>query len=258
MATTGVARFEVHLPPPQSTDTVDQDEEWCEVEVDGERRRIRLHDYAAIYDIPGLYEHLFSEMLDCSSPDVVCGLLSEQIDQAAVDPAALTALDFGAGGGMIGERLSRMGVGTRIGVDLLPEARTAALRDRPGSYDEYRVLDFTALSAADRAELERRNFNCLTCVAALGFDDVPLAAFVQAFNLIACPGWLAFNLRGRFLEEDDATGFGAFIKRMLAAGIIEQRARRRYIHRISVSGEPLDYVAIIATKRQHVPLSWVA
>lgn len=32
---------------------IDQDEEWCEVVVDGERRRIRFHDYSEVFKIPG-------------------------------------------------------------------------------------------------------------------------------------------------------------------------------------------------------------
>jgi hypothetical protein len=258
MATPHAVRFQLHLPPPNAGNALDQDEEWCELEIEGGRRRIRLHDYATIYDIPGLYEQLFSELLECSSPEVVCDVLREELDQAGVDPAGLTALDFGAGSGMVGERLSRIGLGTIVGIDLLPEARAAALRDRPGIYDDYRALDVNTLRAAERAELEGHDFDCLTCVAALGFGDVPPTAFRQAFNLVASPGWLAFNLRERFLHEDDAAGFGALIERMLAEGVIEERARTRYTHRISVSGEPLDYVAIVATKHQDVPLSWVA
>jgi hypothetical protein len=258
MPTSNAGRFQLHLPPPNPENVLDQDEEWCEVEIGGERRRIRLHDYAAIYDIPGLYEQLFSEMLECHSPEVVCEVLREEFDRADVDPAALTALDFGAGSGMVGEQLSQIGVGTIVGIDLLPEARAAALRDRPDIYDDYHAVDLNALDSATRAELEAHDFDCLACVAALGFGDVPSTAFTQAFNLLASPGWLAFNLRERFLHEDDAAGFGALIERMLDEGVIEQRARTRYTHRLSVSGEPLDYVAIVATKRRDIPPSWVA
>jgi hypothetical protein len=258
MVTPKAGRFELRLPPPNAGNILDQDEEWCELEIGGDRRRIRLHDYATIYDIPGLYEQLFSELLECNSPEVVCDVLRQELDQADVDPAGLTALDFGAGSGMVGERLSSIGLGTIVGIDLLPEARAAALRDRPGIYDDYRTLDLDALRAAERAELEEHDFDCLVCVAALGFGDVPPTAFTQAFNLVASPGWLAFNLRERFLREEDAAGFGALIERMVAEGVIEERARMRYTHRMSVSGEPLDYIAIVATKHQDVPLSWVA
>ena len=59
MTTLDTQRFELYLPPSQAGGGLDQDEEWCEIELDGERRRIRLHDYAAIFNVPGLYEQLF-------------------------------------------------------------------------------------------------------------------------------------------------------------------------------------------------------
>lgn len=255
MAQAQTRRFELHMPPPEAGDGLDQDEEWCEITIEGNRHRIRLHDYAAIYEIPGLYEQLFSELLECCSPDVVCDALGEELTRAGVDPATLRALDFGAGNGMVGERLSGLGVGTVVGVDLLPEARAAALRDRPDVYDDYRALDITAPSDDDREALEGGAFNTLACVAALGFGDVPPVAFVQAFNLISSPGWLAFNLRERFLEEG---GFGGLVQRMMREGVIEEHSRRRYTHRRSVTGAPLDYVAIIATKHRDVPLDWAS
>lgn len=70
-----------------------QDTEWCEVVADGETHRIRFHDYHEIYDIPGLYERIFHDHLKCRSPEVVIGLLQEQLEAAGADPSGLTALD---------------------------------------------------------------------------------------------------------------------------------------------------------------------
>jgi SAM-dependent methyltransferase len=256
MATLDRQGFELTLPTRPAGGELDQDEEYCEVEIDGERRRIRFHDYAAVYDVPGLYEHLFSELLECRSPDVVCDLLCDALAGASVDPGTLAALDFGAGNGMVGELLDDCGFGSIVGVDLLPEARSAALRDRPGVYDDYFAADLTALTADERAALEAHRFDALVCVAALGFGDVPPRAFAEAFNLVSSPGWLAFNLRERFLEDEDAGGFGAFIARMFDEGVLEERARTTYTHRISVAGEPLTYVAVVARKLRDVPLEW--
>jgi predicted TPR repeat methyltransferase len=258
MTALNTEQYELHMPPRHAGAVLDQDEEWCELVVDGERRRIRLHDYAAIFDVPGLYEQLFAERLECTSPEVVCDLLREALDDAGADPARMAALDFGAGNGMIGEQLEQIGFGTIVGIDLLPEARAAALRDRPDVYDDYHVLDLTALTAQDRAALAARRFDCLSCVAALGFGDVPQTAFAEAFNHVASPGWLAFNLRDRLLEEQAPDGFGALIERMLAEGVVEERARTRYTHRVSIAGEPLEYVAIVASKHRDIPLDWVA
>jgi predicted TPR repeat methyltransferase len=254
MATLDTVDFALHMPPKHARNELDQDEEWCEIEIDGERRRIRFHDYAAIYDIPGLYERLFAEQLECDSPRVVTELLGEQLRAARVHPAQLTALDFGAGNGMVGERLAGLSIGEIVGVDLLPEARDAAHRDRPGVYTDYFALDLTDLDPNDRAGLMRPDFSVMACVAALGFGDIPPLAFAEAFNLVASPGWIAFNIRDRFIEE--TTGFGGFIARMMREGVLDERARKRYTHRRSVAGDSLEYVAVIAEKRADVPLEW--
>jgi predicted TPR repeat methyltransferase len=183
-------------------------------------------------------------------------LLGSELRSADIDPGSLTALDFGAGNGMVGEQVSNLGVDSIVGVDLLPEARDAALRDRPEVYDDYVALDLTEMSGAERAELEDHDFNAMTCVAALGFGDIPPVAFAAAFNLVSSPGWIAFNLRERFFEDKDPAGFGRFIGRMFDEGVLEERARVSYTHRVSIAGEDLIYLAIVATKRRDVPLAW--
>jgi len=246
--------FALHLPPEHVRAELDQDEEWCEIEMAGERRRIRFHDYAAIYAVPGLYERLFAERLDCDSPRVVTELLGQELRSAKVNTAPLTALDFGAGNGMVGELLAELGIGELVGADLLPAARDAAHRDRPGLYADYHALDLTQLEADDRRDLMRHDFDLMVCVAALGFGDIPPLAFAEAFNLVGSPGWIAFNIRDRFLAESG--GFGGFIARMFDEGVLEERTRRCYTHRVSVHGAPLEYYALIAEKKADVPLEW--
>ncbi len=257
MATLDTHRIELYLPSSRAGGGLDQDEEWCEIELDGERRRILLHDYAEIFKVPGLYEQVFAETLECDSPLIVGQLLSAELIAADVDPASLKALDFGAGNGMVGEQLAAVGVESLVGLDLLTEARDAAHRDRPGLYEDYYAGDVTDLDPGDRRELEAHECNAMTCVAALGFGDIPPAAFAAAFNLVASPGWVAFNLRDRFIDDDDPAGFGAFIGRMLEEDVLEEQARVSYTHRVSVAGEPLEYHAIVARKRADVPLDWM-
>ena len=255
MATLDKLDYAVHLPPKDARE-LDQDEEWCEVEIAGQRRRIRLHDYAEIYKVPGLYEQLFTERLDCDSPRFVTELLGAKLRATRVKPGELTALDFGAGNGMVGELLAELGIGDIVGVDLLPEARDAAHRDRPGLYEAYYALDFTQLRPEHRRDLMRHDFDLMTCVAALGFGDIPPLAFAEAFNLVGSPGWIAFNIRDRFMEDQDPGGFGGFIAQMVREGILEECTRQRYTHRVSVAGEPLQYLAIVAAKHDDVPLDW--
>jgi SAM-dependent methyltransferase len=232
---------------------LDQDHEWCRVTVDGRTRDIRFHDYHEIYSVPGLYEFLFYERLECCSPEVVRGLLEEELENAGVDPETLRVLDLGAGNGMVGEELADLGAGHITGVDLIPEAAAAAHRDRPGVYADYFVLDLTELSAADRGELRARRFNALVTVAALGFGDIPPRAFAEAFNTVADGGWIAFNIKEHFLDDGDPTGFSRLIGKLLENGLVEQRAEKVYRHRLSTNGAPLDYVALVGVKRSDVP-----
>lgn len=235
-----------------------QDSEWCHLRIHGERRRLRFHDYDQIYLIPGLYEHLFYEKLKCSSPQVIAELLSKQVDASDDSMGDLKILDLGAGNGMVGEALIEAGADSVIGVDIIREAAQATKRDRPGLYEDYLVDDLTQPSSATRTRLDREPFTCLASVSALGFGDIPPLAFCEAFNAVSTPGWVAFNIKEDFLTRRDDTGFCGLIHRMFDEGIMEMRDRRRYQHRLGVSGQPLYYVAVIATKERDVPEPWMA
>lgn len=237
---------------------LDQDHEWCEVTVGASTERIRFHDYARIYSIPGLYEHLFYDRLECCSPEVVRTLLQAEVAAEKLDPAALSVLDLGAGNGMAGEQLREMGVGSIVGIDLLPEAAAAAERDRPGLYRDYLVLDLCSLAEERRRELRGHRFNCLVTVAALGFGDIPPRAFAEAFDLVSDGGLIAFNIKEHFLDDGDPTGFSRLIGRLLDTGIVEQRAEKVYRHRLATNGDALDYVAIVGVKHSDVPAELVA
>jgi hypothetical protein len=235
-----------------------QDTEWCEVTLEGRRRRIRFHDYAEIYRVPGLYERIFYEHLECSSPTEVCGLLGAELEREGVDPGTLRALDVGGGNGLVGEELRNLGVSGIVGVDILPEAAAAAERDRPDVYDDYVVCDLTAMDADCRERLSAQRPNCMTLVAALGFADIPPLAFAEAFNLVEDGGWIAFNIKEDFLRNGDESGFSGLMARMVAEGVLDERARHGYVHRLSMTGEPLTYVAVVGVKRGDVPRDWAS
>ena len=234
----------------------DQDREFCDVTYDGERRRIRFHDYSAIYAIPGLYEELFHEHLECCSPETVGGLLGDELSAEGVDPATLSALDVGAGNGLVGAELRDLGIPTIVGVDIIQAAAEAAERDRPGLYADYAVCDLTAMDATLQERLCAHEPSVMTCVAALGFDDIPPRAFAEGFNLLSEGGWVAFNIKADFLDGVDTTGFRDLIARMLGEGILTERGRRTYVHRRSMTGDELLYTAIVGTKAGDVPIDW--
>ncbi len=235
-----------------------QDEEWCLVRENGATRKVRFHDYGEIYELPGLYERLFYDHLKCTSPETVAGLFGRELERAGVDAGILNVLDVGAGNGMVGEQLAQVGTGTVVGVDIIPQAAAAAERDRPGIYDDYLVLDLTALDAETRSELESRELNALTCVAALGFGDIPPAAFAAAYDLLVPGGWLAFSIKEDFLDEEGGSGFARLIRELVDRGMAEIRAQSRYRHRLSACGEPVHYIALVAVKRDPEPAAPLA
>jgi DNA-binding MarR family transcriptional regulator/predicted TPR repeat methyltransferase len=242
-------RYEIRFPALEPHRT-QQDEAWFVMSSPGGERRIRFHDYAAIYEHPGLYEQLFYDRLKCASPTRVAALLERAVRASGEAFSELRCLDLGAGNGMMGEELQRTGVARVVGVDILPEARDAALRDRPGVYDAYHVADLTEPQPALLDELREWRFDCLTTVAALGFGDIPTAAFQQALGLVEEGGWIAFNVKETFLRESDAAGFARLVRELLFAEGVQLHYIERYRHRLSIDGRPLYYYAIVARKRR--------
>ena len=231
----------------------DQDGERCEAVIGGEQRDFRFHDYNEIFKVPGLYEKLFYEQLECCSPSRVIDLLSDVMADSGASLDGLGVLDVGAGNGMVGDELKVRGAGPVVGVDIIPEAREAALRDRPGVYDDYRICDLTDMPEPDEEALRRRRLQVMTLVAALGFGDIPSAAFLKALDLVETPAWIAFNIRDKFLTEKDPTGFAGLIQDLMARGVLQIEGYRRYGHRKNVAGERLYYVGMVARKLKNLP-----
>lgn len=230
-----------------------QDQEWFETEIDGETRRLRVHDYAELYNNPGLYEALVYEALQCASPQRIVGMLETVLQDWPTKAEDLRVLDLGAGNGIVAEELRKIGAETIVGLDLLPEAAKAAKRDRPDVYDDYVVADLTKLNDEQRQKLEGYKFNCLTTVAALGFGDIPADAFATAFNFVRDDGWMAMTIKEDFLDTADNSGFARLVRAMLGEGVLEVQSHHRYCHRVSVEGERIFYVGIIARKLQDIP-----
>jgi SAM-dependent methyltransferase len=241
-------RHRVRFPQSGRAGGLDQDEAFFYLTEAGERLQIRLHDYDAIYERPGLYEQLFYERLKCQSPAKVAEVLNAAVRQAWERPSELRVLDFGAGNGMAAEALAASGVARLVGVDIEEWARAATERDRPGLYDQYYVVDLTDLSPEEEEDLRDWHFDCLCCVAALGFGDIPPHAFRTALNLIARDGWVAFNIKDTFLDSSDTSGFSSFIRRLILSEHLDLHHLERYRHRLSIDGAPLYYFAIVARK----------
>ena len=245
-------RHRIQFPKPESSG-LNQDEAWFYLQDSDDQRKIRFHDYDEIYKKPGLYEQIFYDRLKCTSPAKVASILESAVKQSEINLTELRVLDFGAGNGMMGEELKKHGVARLVGVDIIPEAYDATVRDRPGLYDAYYVQDFTELDSETREDIASWQCDCMVTVAALGFGDIPTKAFIEAFNIIKPEGWIAFNIKESFFDAKDRTGFSTMIRDLIFSEYLDVYHIERYRHRLSIEGEPLFYFAIAGRKNADVP-----
>ncbi|MGH8184219.1 MAG: class I SAM-dependent DNA methyltransferase [Rhodanobacteraceae bacterium] len=245
------SRYHIRFPADNLT-SARQNEAYFMITEGGKERRILFHDYADIYNHPGLYEQLFYQRLKCTSPAKLTELLRDAAIKAGDDPTQMRVLDVGAGNGMVGELLVQHGAARVVGVDNIEEAERAADRDRPGAYDAYYVADLTDLTPELLAELQGWGFDAMTTVAALGFGDIPVDAFAAAYNLVKTDGWVAFNIKETFLDSDDTSGFSRLVKRMVHDDYLKLHRLERYRHRLSIEGNMLYYYAVVGRKRRDI------
>lgn len=250
-------RYIIQLPEPEQRTLLSQDEAYFDlIDEKSGSTRIRFHDYAEIFRRAGLYEHLFHRTLQCASPRKLVALLERVLTDCSMKMSDLRVLDLGAGNGMVGAELLSYGADQIVGVDILKEARDASVRDHPGVYDAYFSEDLDALPKTVEADLTQMRLNCLVCVAALGFGDIPPSVFLKGLSLTSSDAWIAFNLKDSFFGPGDKTGFSDLIRRLIFEGYIHVHHLEQYQHRLSVDGKPLYYYAFVCRKAKEVPLDF--
>jgi len=249
-------RYRIRFPSTEPHELA-QDEAFFYLEENGKELRLRFHEYDELYRRPGLYEQLFYDRLRCMSPSKVVETLYVTAGTSSSRFSELRVLDVGAGNGMVGEKLYEYGVARLVGLDISEMAYKALERDRPGIYDAYYIADLTNLSEDVRRELASWHLNCLVCVAALGFGDMPPLAFLEAFNLIENGGWIAFNIKETFMDNRDTLGFSVFIKNLILTEHLDVHHMERYQHRLSIDGSPLYYFALAGKKNSSLPSNFL-
>lgn len=235
--------------PASETRSLRQDQAYFVLREGDDEIKLCFHDYDEIYNRPGLYEQLFYGRLKCNSPQKSYDIMNNVLRENSAELSKLRLLDVGAGNGMVGELFH---VSRTVGIDISPQAFAAFERDRPGAYDAYYVADLCNLDAATAEKLCDWRFDGLTCIAALGFGDIPMRALVTAFNLILAGGWICFSVKETFLHESDQSSFSRLVKHLLITDVLEVHHLERYRHRVSIDGEPLFYYMLVGKKQSDI------
>jgi len=228
-------------------------EQWIEYGQAGARDRVGFHDYAGLYAVPGLYERVFHDELGMQTAERVVTWYGEALQQLGRPPAGERVLDLGAGNGLGGEELRKLGVPRVIGIDLEPAARTAAFRDRPGAYDDYVVADLTRLSAGDLAVLARLEPTAVLALSALGAGHAQPAVLDRALCLLRPGGLFAFAVTPPLVPASDdpvgqRTGYPDFLVELFTQRA-DELARHHYVHRKCTDGSDHLAVAFVGRMR---------
>lgn len=209
---------------------------------------VHLHDYDRLYAVPGLYEHVVQDRLECRSPQFAAEGLGEALARLDVDPAGIVLLDIGAGTGIVGELARGLGVSTIVGFDALDSARAACLRDRPGVYREYLVGDLAEPGSEVRMRLRDLRPTALVSAGAFGGTHVPAAALVNALAALPPMAPVVFTVDERWMPTDAPGGFGAAVEELLKGGRLRLLRRSTFLHRRTTTGAPIHYELIVAAK----------
>ena len=213
---------------------------------DGRSDRMRLHEYERVYAIPGLYEEVVQDRLECASPERIADAVISQAAAAGQSPSELRVFDLGAGNGVVAEELARHGVSTMVGLDNATEARVAAERDRPELYAEYLVGDLADHPRVP-AVIGERGLNCLVAVGALGLGHITATSFDAAWRRFPAGAWLGVTVP-EDLVDPGSSDFGDYLEAETTAGRLEVLERERYRHRLLMDGSEVFYVAIVGRR----------
>lgn len=227
--------------------TPEADGEYVALHEDGSDEVIvHLHDYTRLYEVPGLYEHIVQELLECRSPQVAVAGLAQALSRLGLDPADLTLLDLGAGTGLVGELVDKLGVGAVVGLDVLPAAGEACLRDRPGSYRDYLIGDLADPPPELLARLRNHRPNGLISAGAFGGTHAAATTLLNALALLPVGAPVVFTIDERWMHTDGPGGFRTPVSELLASGELELIERAQFRHRLTTAGKPIHYELLIA------------
>lgn len=168
----------------------------------GDEIKVGVWEYGRMYEHPFLYDIIFGDILKLNAPVDLISYFTEVINQEA-PTTKFRVLELAAGSGLAGTQIKKSGkTELLIGVDILEQAKSAALRDQPNTYDNYFVWNFESLSEEQTTLLLNYKFNCFFVTTGTGgadddsgYKDVMLNAYKQAIKLLEPNSFIFFNIR---------------------------------------------------------------
>jgi len=232
----------------EQPETNRQSDEFFLATIDGDERRFNIHDYDTLYAVPWLYDIALYHGLKCRTPTEMADAIDGVWTDADVDRPGLKVLELGAGSGVFGQELRRIGAGRLEAIDISNLAAQAASRDRPGLYDAYYVDDLTQLRDEVQNALRATRFNVVAMASATGWGNhIPMDGFQRAFELLEPGGWFIFHVKPND-PDPECIELCQWIDQKVDAGELNQNYRASHFHRRSSNGQDIFYDVVIGKK----------
>lgn len=242
-------KYKIRLPEDKAERPIS--EEYFFITEDDKENRIFLHDYVEIYSRPGLYEQLALDILGYRSHQFMASFLSEELKKRHIRVDSLNLLELGAGSGLFAREVYQYGIKNLIGIDIFPEAKSAANYGESKIYQHYFIEDFTKITPSTKEFLASQKLNIFVCCSALSDGHIPIDAFINGINLIELNGWVLFNI-AKSNYENNTGEIVAFFNEALEKQQLKLLAKKNHTHRKFCNGNELDYTTLLVEKSSHI------
>ena len=96
-------------------------------------------------------------------------------------------------------------------------------------------------------------FNSSTPSPLSAFAAFSPKPFFNAMKLVRTDGWLAFNIKGSFLDHTVRTGFSRLVRELIFSKYLDVYHLELYRHRLSMEGSQLFYYALVGRMTASIP-----
>jgi SAM-dependent methyltransferase len=242
-------KYKIYLP--ENKTQLPINEEYFFLTENGKESRIKLHDYAKIYSMPGLYEQLAVEILGYKSHKFMAAFLSEELKKYKIPFDSISVLELGSGSGLFGREIYKKGIKYLIGTDIVPEAAEAANHGDNKIYQHYFIEDFTKIKSSTKEFITNKKLNVFVCCSALSDGHIPINAFINGINLIDINGWVVFNI-SKLSYENKENEIMTFFNEAVEKQQLKPIAIKSHAHRKFCNGDDLEYMTLLVKKLSEI------
>ncbi len=218
---------------------------------DGTQKMLHAWDYKSMFKHPFLYDEYYGQYLKLDAPRIIWSYFQDVLKKQE-ENNPLRILDIAAGSGQLGSEIRKSNAECHIlvGLDILTEAKQATLRDRPGIYDDYCVLDLANLANNDLRYLKSLDPNCIFIISATGggdttdehnYKDVELEEYKTLLSIVSSGSFFIFNVREHYTPGQKI--ILDFLKKYCKVV-----GHKVHFHRYLTNGEPINFQTFILKK----------